>query len=350
MLQPRISSPLRRVLFSSFQAATRCQWQASRRPYNLQFASHQRQFTSATILRLPAYDPAEPKKDGEPEFVPQPLGRPIGFPNPPKAGENLGLKKKKVYVGRTMSERNLERREDIVEKWGKNYFRDFKNIRKYRSGKTFMANPKVFRREAALYFPNFHGQSLAENNTDTTPTLQGKISVVNMYSSHWGEMQAQTFTGKKENPQLAQLLEENKDVAQMVHINVEENTMKAWIVALFQWRLRRVWPKEDWGKYFVIRKGVSERIRETIGMLNGRVGYIYLLDDSCKIRWAGSADAEGDEKEYLNKSLQRLIRESKDLKARQVELEAQSQLKAQGPSNARIEEELEAQAVNAGAS
>jgi ATPase complex subunit ATP10 len=294
---------MQRALFGRPSICIRCRLQAVQRP---QFLNRQRQFATAPVLRLPA-EAQKKSKDDEPEFVPQPLGRPIGFPNPPKAGENLGIKQKKVYTGKTMSERNLQKRKDIVEKWGTNYFRDFKNIRKYRSGKTFIANPRVFKQEAALYFPNLHGETLAESKADTTPVLKGKISVVNVYSSHWGEMQSWTFTGKKENPELQEILKANKDVAQMVDVNVEENTLKAWIVAIFQWRLRRQRPKEDWGKYFVIRKGVSQQIREMIGLLNSRVGYVYLVDEQCKIRWAGSANAEGTEKEDLNKGLQRLI-------------------------------------------
>lgn len=215
-----------------------------------------------------------------------------------------------------MSERNLQKRQDIVEKWGTNYFRDFKNIRKYRSGKTFMANPKVFRREVSLFFPNFHGESLAESEADTTPVLMGKISVVNVYSSEWGVQQSQTFTGAKANPELQEILKANRGVAQMVDINVEENILKAWIVAIFKWNLRRQRPKEDWGKYFIVRKGVSQRIRETIGLLNSRVGYVYLVDEGCRIRWAGSANAEGTEKEDMNQGLQTLIRSFNAMKRR----------------------------------
>jgi ATPase complex subunit ATP10 len=194
-----------------------------------------------------------------------------------------------------------------VEEWGTNYFRDFKNIRKYRSGKTFMANPRIFKSDAALYFPNFHGETLKDKEADTTPVLEGKISVVNIYSSHWGEVQAQTFTGNKANPELQMILAENPGVAQMVDINIEENVMKAWIIAIFKWRLKAARPKEDWGKYFVVRAGVSERIRETIGLLNGRVGYVFIVDEECRIRWAGSGDAEGTEMDDMNRGFKKLV-------------------------------------------
>ena len=208
-----------------------------------------------------------------------------------------------------MRSRNLEKRKDLVEKWGQNYFRDFKNIRKYRSGKTFIANPRIFRQEAALFFPNFHGETLKERVADTTPVLSGKVSVVRVYSSMWGQAQAETFTGAEANEDLHDVLEEHDDVAQLVDVNIEENWMKAWIIKLFKWRLRKQKKAEDWGKYFIIQRGVSDRIRETIGLLNGRVGYIYLVDRNCKIRWAGSGNAEDNEAEDLTRGLQRLIEE-----------------------------------------
>ncbi|KAF2796159.1 hypothetical protein K505DRAFT_323532 [Melanomma pulvis-pyrius CBS 109.77] len=306
MLKPRISVLYRTLL----KPQSQCQHHALR-PLPSQF----RKFTSAPHLRLPANPPpqdgAKPSEKEEDVFVPKPLGRPIGFPTPPKAGENTGVRSRKKYTGTTMSERNLEKRKDIVEKWSQNYFRDFKNIRKYKKGKTFLANSRIFRQDMALYFPNFHGGTLEAGTADTTPVLSGKVSVVRVYSSVWGEAQVETFTGTKENEELHELLRQSGDVAQQVDVNIEENWIKAWIIKLFQWRLRKLRRKEDWGKYFVVRRGVSDLIRETIGLLNGRVGYVYLVDKDCKIRWAGSGDAEGTEKDDLTKGLQRLIGEQR---------------------------------------
>ncbi|KAF2706723.1 hypothetical protein K504DRAFT_459132 [Pleomassaria siparia CBS 279.74] len=311
MLQPRIGVLLHRGLL---QLPSTCRYAQHETLQPL--TSQLRYFTSAPYLRLPATPPQNdgltPTPDEKDVFVPKPLGRPIGFPRPPRAGENTGVKEKKVYTGKTMSERNLEKRVDIVEKWSQNYFRDFKNIRKYRSGKTFLANTRVFRQDMALYLPNFHGATLKQGRgADTTPVLEGKVSVVRVYSSVWGESQVETFTGKKENEEMHALLATSGGVAQMVDVNIEENWLKGLIIKIFQYRLRKQRKEEDWGKYFVIRRGVSDLIRETIGLLNGRVGYIYLVDKQCKIRWAGSGNAEGTEKEDLTKGLQRLIDEQR---------------------------------------
>ncbi len=222
---------------------------------------------------------------------------------------------------------------------GKPYFRDFTNM-KYREGKSFLANPKIFKANVALHFPNLHGKTLASSKVprDTTPVLRGKVSVVNVFSSVWGEAQVNTFTGIEQNPELQEILESNKTVAQRVDINIEENAIKAWIVRLFQYRLRKQRTTEDWGKYFIVRRGVSESIRETIGLLNGRVGYVYLLDQDCRIRWAASGNAEGDENLNLTSGLKRLVEETTHQREKQA-------TKAQ-----KVEKELKTEAIAARAS
>ncbi|KAF3035014.1 Mitochondrial ATPase complex subunit atp10 [Didymella heteroderae] len=315
MLQPRLSAPLRRAALTASAVCLRCETRsafAQQFPRSLTTSRASKQIApkpsapEPTKTAPPPPPPPPPKDDDV--FVPKPLGRPIGFSTPPQPGENTSNPKvKRDYSGMTMSQRNLAKRADLVEKWGTNYFRDFKNIRKYRSGKTFMANPRMFRADAALYFPNFHGDTLAASAQDTTSVLQGKVSVVNVYSSQWGESQARTFTGAAENPELQRILDEHRGRAQMVDINIEENSMKAWIIALFKWQLKAKRRQDEWGRYFVVRKGVSEKIRETIGLLNGRVGYVYVVDEECRIRWAGSGDAEGTEMEDMNRGFRKLV-------------------------------------------
>ncbi|KAF2266756.1 hypothetical protein CC78DRAFT_106750 [Lojkania enalia] len=328
MLQPRIVYPLRRSLFTSLNICLRCQHRGLA-PLTHQFSPRNLSYTRS----LRAFNEAKDEEQEGP-YIPRHLGRPIGFREPPRPGENIGDRQKKEYKG-TMVEKNLEKRKDLAQEWGRNYFRDAINIRKHRGGKTFMANPQIYKKSAALYFPNFHGQTLKENEADTTTALKGKVSVVRVYGSAWGERQADSFTGKSANEGLCEAVEGNKEVVQVVDINIEENSAKRWIIALFYWRLRRQRKKEDWGRYFIVRKGVSDLIRETIGLLNARVGYIYLVDQDCKIRWAGAGDAEGMEKEHLTKGLKRLIEEAKG--------------KAKVPRQPNVEE-LDVHAVRAGAS
>lgn len=42
-----------------------------------------------------------------------------------------------------------------------------------------------------------------------------------------------------------------------------------------------------------------EYVREPMGMVNSKVGYVYLVDENLKIRWGGCADAMLEETQAL---------------------------------------------------
>jgi len=42
-----------------------------------------------------------------------------------------------------------------------------------------------------------------------------------------------------------------------------------------------------------------EYVREDLGMVNKHVGYVYLVDEMCRVRWAGCADAKQEEARAL---------------------------------------------------
>lgn len=194
----------------------------------------------------------------------------------------------------------------------KPYFREWTNMQ-YHEGKSFLSPARLFKRDAALYFPNMYGITLASPSKplNTTTLLRGKVSIVSLFSSVWAETQVATFTGPKQNPGLYEILASENRFAQKVDINLEENALKAWIVRMFMWSMRRKLPKEQHDKYFLVRKGLDDGLKEAIGMMNSKVGYVYLLDENCRIRWAGSGPAEEEELDSLNNGLLRLIAEKK---------------------------------------
>jgi ATPase complex subunit ATP10 len=217
---------------------------------------------------------------------------------------------------------------DRTHKISKPYFREWSNMRLH-NGKSFLAPPRLFKSDKALYFPNFHGQTLTKDKKllDTTPVLEGKVSVVSIFSSAWAEGQAATFVSEKKNPELNQVIQSSGGAAQLIRINIEENWLKAAIVRLFMPGLRNKLGFDNWGRYFLVVKGVTDDMRDTIGLLNSKVGYTYLLDGECRIRWAGSGRAEGDEKESLVKGVKRLLDSSKT--TQKVEQEKAESQKAQ---------------------
>ena len=197
------------------------------------------------------------------------------------------------------------------------YYRDWKNMR-YSKGKTFVSPNALFRADKALYFPNLYGQTLASSSfSDTTPVLRKKVSVVACFSSTWAEKQVKTYVSKSENPELHDLVKESGGVTQLVSVNVEENTLRYWIVRLFMPLLRRKVDRERQGKYFLVRRGLTDEIKNAIGILNSQVGYVYLLDGECRIRWAGSGDASEGERRSMVKSLGKLVDEWRNEGSRQ---------------------------------
>jgi ATPase complex subunit ATP10 len=338
-----------------------CQWRSFS-------TSYRRQAEKDTPAKPPSPLDEAPRAYGKAveQFTPKPLNRPIGLPNPPRVGENTGIDRRTLKERRddfVNYDKHLIRRKQLyaisqfqqseqranssnrTQKISTPYFREWTNMRHHK-GKSFIAPPRLFKSDRALYFPNLYGQTLIKKSgpRDTTPVLEGKVSVVSVFSSAWAERQAASFVAEKTNPELHQVVRGSGGVAQMAQINIEENTMKAMLIRLFMPSLRRRIAGTDWGRYFVVRRGLTDEIRDAIGLLNSKVGYVYLLDRNCRIRWAGSGVCEGDERDGLVRSARRLIEEASQRRGEKAASEA-SRRTAQGAKTEKSEGEQVAAAA-----
>ncbi|RDW76409.1 mitochondrial ATPase complex subunit ATP10 [Aspergillus mulundensis] len=282
---------------------------------------------------LEAYNPKE-------DPVPQ-LDRPIGSVIPPQEGQNTGIDQRTFGQRRDdflNYEKHLARRKQLTKQAAKPYWQEWTNMQ-YSKGKSFISNPRLFKRDKALYFPNLYGATLAspKEPQNTTSILRGKVTVVNLFCSVWAESQVATFTGPQFNPGLYEAFKEGGQLVQKVDINFEDNILKEWLIRLFMWRMRQKLPKEQHSRYFIVRKGLDDGLKQAIAMLNSKVGYVYLLDENCRIRWAGSGPAQPAELESLNNGVHKLIQERRitmgsDLPTRY------SQVTGNGPKKARVVE------------
>ncbi|KAA6410937.1 MAG: F1F0 ATP synthase assembly protein [Lasallia pustulata] len=305
------ASILTRKAISTLESCVFCQF---RRPIQppIQRASTS---TSTSAQTPPPSKKPKPSNKPDEDHNPKPLDRPLGQRKPPRAGENRGTDTRTWRQRRDdffNYDKHLERRRQLTQGLAKPYFREWTNMR-YHKGKTFVSNPRLFRADKALYFPNLQGITLATPRQlcDTTPVLKDRVSIVSVFSETWAERQVATFVGEKENPELQAVLREGKGVAQRVEINYEPSAIKAALIRLFMPGLRRRMDKDAHGRYFVVRRGVTEEMRDDVGWINSKVGYVYLVDRECKIRWAGSGRAEAGEKAGLVAGVRRLVEEYK---------------------------------------
>lgn len=70
------------------------------------------------------------------------------------------------------------------------------------------------------------------------------------------------------------------------------------------------------------------QLKEPLGITNKHVGYIYLVDPDCKIRWAGNAYATEEERQGLRKAVAVLmarVREGKEMSSANVKQSEVSQ-------------------------
>ena len=210
---------------------------------------------------------------------------------------------------------------------------------RHAKGKSFIANERLFRGEKAGWFPNVWGDTLMKSGEkveqtkekgwakklgwNTTQVLQGKVNIVAVFSGVWAENQTKTFVDK--NRELMDMLGgkwEHEDLVQLTKINYEDFWLRRMMI--FKGKLRKETPREAWGRYFIANKSLRpDEIREAMGFLNSRVGYVYLVDRHCRIRWAGSGNAESGELESLNTGVRKLLLEVK----KEIEAEEKSPFK-----------------------
>ena len=107
---------------------------------------------------------------------------------------------------------------------------------------------------------------------------------------------------------------------QYLQVNLQENVLKAFLVNLFVGQLRESVPRELHDTYLISTQNM-EYVRDSLGMTNSQVGYVYLVDENLRIRWAACAEPTQEEIQALESCtgvlLNRLERKPGSAKATQ---------------------------------
>jgi len=247
-----------------------------------------RTFASARNSKPEQTKPTKPVEDAPKPQPPTVLGvkeRPI-----PDRNSWVGRQKQKLqdltnYEKAFAS--HAEERRYLVAEATKSYFADAHEMRQH-GGKLYEASNKLIRAEKALYMPDFEGLKFNKEQVHTTDLLQGKISLMSFVLAQYAEQHANSFI----NPFLNEF-KGRKDI-QLVELNVQENLLKQYLMKALVGTIRKNTPLERQDNYVLLYKDIS-RARRYIGMSNQYIGYVFLIDENCKIRWTAHGIATPEE-------------------------------------------------------
>ncbi|KAF9278778.1 Mitochondrial ATPase complex subunit atp10 [Mortierella alpina] len=246
-----------------------------------------------------------------------PYGGRFGVPEQPKSSKSIALAqanskrspfskakdgmKSKVHDW-TDKEKNLEKRKELLTDFQSGYFAEFSELS--RSGsKLWKATASMVNADKALYMPNIIGTSLKTSEpVELVDILKGKISLIAISGTRFGEEQIETFM----TPFLEQWPMSAKDSkVQLVELNIQENPLKAGLVRMMVPFVKKTIPENRHANYILHYKSIKH-LRDPLSMQNSYLGYVFLVDSNCKIRWGAHGAGTEEEIKTLLDSVQRL--------------------------------------------
>lgn len=233
-----------------------------------------------------------------------PVTRPFGLDLPVLLNRKVTTS---YSVGSLFSnERKEQRQKKLDHEIAHSPFYELKSFRNV-NGKIFTPPVLWFKRDHSLYFPDFYGLTLA-GNTSLFDVL-GPVNLVRVYSTVSGENCCNTWFGDYLHDYAKFKLDYPQ--AQIIDINIPQNWLKGFVINLLKGHIRKTLSPERWDRYFVLPDHIFPfDIRQKLLCDNMCSGYVYVLDNEGKIRWATSGFALDEEKALMYKCVRGLEKEA----------------------------------------
>ncbi|KAF9578520.1 Mitochondrial ATPase complex subunit atp10 [Lunasporangiospora selenospora] len=203
----------------------------------------------------------------------------------------------------TDKEKNLEKRKELLYDFQSGYFREFTELQKTGS-KLWKGTPSMIAADKSLYMPNIIGTSLkTSESVELVDLLKGKTSLVAISGTKFGEDHIETFMTPflKHWPAAAS----QTSNVQLVELNIQENPLKAGLVRMMVPFVRKNIPEERHANYVLHYKSIKH-LREPLSMQNSYLGYVFLVDSNCKIRWGANGNGTEAEIKTFMESVQKM--------------------------------------------
>lgn len=178
------------------------------------------------------------------------------------------------------------------------------------NGKIFTPPVSYFKKEKAKYFPSFVGYTLLNSKRTLYDVLKGKVSIVRIFSTISGQNCIDTYTPECETAEGYDKLQQQYPKLQIVDVNVPQSWIKGLFVKMAKSNLKSIIPPARHDTYFMVsNKTFDVEVKKTLMCDNACSGYIYVLDEDGRIRWATSGFAVDDEAKVLWKTVRGLEKE-----------------------------------------
>ncbi|ODV90887.1 hypothetical protein CANCADRAFT_113191 [Tortispora caseinolytica NRRL Y-17796] len=231
--------------------------------------------------------------------------RPVGVGEVPRASEewteNSVFSQVKEELLNPIARKQA--RQQMMAELKKSSFHETYAFREHK-GKTWIAPPWPLKAEKSLYMPNYRGYTLEDtsNIIGSTKLLTGKTSIVRLYTSLSGQMQVDEYLKGSEA---------NAEDVQIVDINIPDHSSKSFLLYWFGLRkLKKSIEKSRYGTYMIVPKnGLSKPQRLAMRQETLYAGYVYVVDEECRIRWAACGDPDPEEIKAMWRSVRSVNKE-----------------------------------------
>lgn len=274
--------------------------------------SSARCFHTSTLLRAPRFAKTIKEAAKPPLTKSATINRPFGLDKPALLNHKitetfqLGKIKHELFSAEARERRQKKLDYEIVHS---PFYEStsFSNT----NGKIFTPPVSYFKADKSKYFPDFICKNIEGNQTSLFDILvQKKVNIVRLFSTMSGENCIKTYF-EQDGTNLAndgyEQFEKLYPNSQMIDINIPSNWAKGFLINLSSNSIKKLIPEGRRSNYFILPEHTLQYdVRQKLNCDNMCSGYIYLLDQEGKIRWATSGYANEEELKLMWKCVKGL--------------------------------------------
>lgn len=233
-----------------------------------------------------------------------PINRPVGYDSP------TTIEPYKARIFDIFSQDAKGRRQEQIDYDLKHSLPHDTNSFYHLNGKILSPPPSYFREDKSLYFPTFQCTNLNKTTHNLSAVLQGKVSILRVFSAKSGEEQINSYVSEYLDEDGYKKLQETHPNVQIVDVNVPTVNSSIFAKILVS-SIRKNIPPSRRETYYVVEKNLfSASVMKTLKCENKCAGYLYLIDANGKIRWVTSGAATDAEKSCLWTAVRGLQKEA----------------------------------------